>query len=55
MFKGNTIAGLFQDGFKKNEILGLGALRPVHINDRLINMLVSHSMLFAFFPLMFWK
>lgn len=50
MFKGNTIARLFQSGFK-TEVLGLGALCPVHINGRFINMLVSHSMLLAFFPL----
>jgi len=51
-FKGNTIAGLFQDDFKKMRFLELGALCPVHINGRLINMLVSHSMPFAFFTLL---
>lgn len=46
MFKGNTIAGLFQNGLKK---WGSGAMCPVHINGRLINMLVIHSIPFAFF------
>lgn len=54
MFKGNTIADLFQYGFK-NEFLGLGALCPVHTNGKLINMLVSHCMPFSFYPFIVLK